>query len=83
MNRRWPGDGLGLAHALERLEGVDLRSFEDGGQVLLLGLQDQLRLGAGLGVDWREGALLSFHLCSVKTKALISSFVYYKYCSFW
>ena len=51
VNRRRPGDGFSLAHALERLEGVDLRSFEDGGQVLLLGLQDQFGLGAGLGVD--------------------------------
>ncbi len=51
VNRRRSGDGFGLSDSLQGLEGVDLGPLQDGGQVLLLGLQDQLGLGAGLGVD--------------------------------
>ena len=43
MNWRRSGDGLGLPDALEGLQGVDLGPLKDGGQVLLLGLQDELR----------------------------------------
>ena len=43
MNWRRSGDGLSLPDALEGLQGVDLGPLKDGGQVLLLGLQDELR----------------------------------------
>ena len=62
MNWRRPGDGLGLPDPLQGLQGVDLGPLKDGGQVLLLGLQDELGFGAGLGADGGEGSLLSLHL---------------------
>ena len=62
MNWWRSGDGLGLPDALKGLQGVDLGPLKDGGQVLLLGLQDELGFGAGLGADGGEGSLLSLHL---------------------
>ena len=43
MNWRRSSDSLGLPDALKGLQGVDLGPLKDGGQVLLLGLQDELR----------------------------------------
>ena len=62
VNRRRSCDGFGLSDSLQGLEGVDLGPLEDGGQVLLLGLHDQLGLGTGLRVDRREGAFLPLDL---------------------
>ena len=70
MNWRRSGDGLGLSDAFQRFERVYFSSFEDGRQVLLLRLQDELGLRAGLGADRRECTLVPLDLCPLRKSTI-------------
>jgi len=75
----WSGDGLGLPDAFQGLEGVDFGSLQDGGQVLLLGLQNELGLRAGLRADRRERALVALDFCPLQ-KNINFIKIYYSEC---
>lgn len=70
VNGRRSGDGLGLSDAFQRFERVYFSSFEDGRQVLLLRLQDELGLRAGLGADRRECTLVPLDLCPLRKSTI-------------